>query len=272
MAISDSSWLMSYNDMYLLAIDGFQIKNTFDYNSYICVTKTQAQYHLYLQTAPMDGVADDQLVWRSLFVKPADPVDNPPNAPTNLALSARTQTYITFSYLTGVDDKGITAVNHYWINPSNGYTELLRQDSFTVNSPTTRTFTVQGLSAGTSYTFYASMIDTIGQESSLSSITLSTEAENPADYDACVDTSDTQDSSITICLGSTIRIAAVCADDDDDRDYATWSYNSDGSDAFYTGMTLTITPSRTVTIYRFLRYSWSPDYRKDKIVVTVINC
>lgn len=273
MATWDSNWLMSYRDMNLLiAENGFTQKNTFDYNSLQCVTKAQAQYHLYLQTAPMDGLQDTQLVWNSLFVKPAAPVDNPPNPVTNMQALSVTSSSVTFHYTTGIDDRGIVAIEISWRNPVTLVNEILENIPFTINSPTYKEFTKNGLQPSTSHIFYVVMVDTIGQRSTVASITMLTSAETPADYDYCLNVSGAEVTG-TWCVGEIIRLATKCSSNTTTYYGQRWSTDIDSINLIGTSDILHYTPTRTFRLYRRLyTNSQQTSYTIDSIYVSVINC
>ncbi|MCO6491199.1 MAG: discoidin domain-containing protein [Phaeodactylibacter sp.] len=102
--------------------------------------------------------------WNKTFTTTAD--ITPPTSPTNLAVSAISQSSLTLNWAASTDDVGVT-----------GYEVLL--DGVLVTTTSTLSYAYAGLSAGTTYTLGVRARDAAGNLSAAATIQASTNCQQP---------------------------------------------------------------------------------------------
>ena len=117
------------------------------------------------------GTGDD-VSFRNVRIKELAGGDTtPPTVPGNNRVTATTSSSIALAWNASTDNVGVSG---YDVFRENGATDVL------VGSPTGTTFTVGGLAAGTSYTFYVVARDAAGNRSGGSNAVTATTTGAPS--------------------------------------------------------------------------------------------
>jgi len=161
-----TGYMITYDDAnYMIANEGFTLTGTYT-TGLNCMNRSEIEAYMNADTSYFSAYATNRLVPYNLLHAVANTA---PTFPTALTSSTQTSTSITMNWVS-TDDVGVTSQVLWWGTTAGGTT-----NSTTLSASAT-SYTLTGLNASTSYTFYILASDVEAFSTASNSLTQSTVA------------------------------------------------------------------------------------------------
>ncbi len=249
--------MVTFQDLQdLIDNEGFLLNNAFT-PSNKCPTKVETENAIQINTL---SLWDSQLVQRSLIIKAADPVDNPPTDPTSILIDATYYDGFDISWSGATDDNGIASYNIFKSSYDGSVWSNITQIG-SVTAPVV-IYTATGLLQGTQYRMYVETVDTVGQ---LSPRVLYASGTTIIQDNAARPSSPNK----SFCSGSSQEMVGIDIAEASWDSYS-WVLKNTGLQ-ISTAESLFVSPNRTTTYTLTRKKAGNADQIIDYII-TVLNC